>query len=151
MQSMPRAARFYAVAATIEREEAAEDGSAAIQQKKPSKGGDAHTSTAVPSAALSDSAKHLAAASAARVSWQGQYAEAFVLEAGLSDKPRDLGAAVHAYVQIAVRTHFAPRPLVAVVVAVHRCVASALAEPVVAALEPLATVARATRRAVFGV
>ena len=150
MQSTLRAAHFYALAAAIEREEEADDGVATNQ--KPSKGGgDAHNSPAVPSAALSESAKHLAAARAVRVSWQGQYAEAFMIEAGLPDKPGDLGAAVHAYVQIAVRTHFAPRPLVAVIVALHRCAARAFAEPIMAALQPLATVARGTRRALFGV
>ena len=152
MQSMPRAARLYAMAATIEREEAGDDESVSNEQKSPSEsGGDAHNNPAVPLAALSDSAKHLAAANAAHVSWQGQYAEAFMLEAGVSDAERDLAAAVHAYIQIAVRTHFAPRPLVAVVVAIHRCAARAVADPVVAALRPLAMVARGTRQALFGV
>lgn len=145
---MPRAARFYAVAAAIERQEAADEGFATKQQKTPAEnGGDAHNNPAVPTAALSESARQLAVASADHVSWQGQYAEAFMLEAGGGD----LSAAVHAYIQIAVKTHFSPRPLVAVVAAVHRCAARALAEPVVAVLRPLATVARGTRRALFGV
>ena len=154
MQSTPRAAQFYAMAAIIEREARldGDDGHGNSRQKPLAEsGGDAHNNPAVPAAALSGPAKQLAAATAGHVSWQGQYAEAFMFEAGLSDSGRDLGAAVHAYMQIAVRTHFAPRPLVAVIVAVHRCAARAVAEPLVAALRPLATVARGTRRALLGV
>lgn len=152
MQSMSRAARYYTLAATIERKTvASEDGTVVKQKPSSESAGDAHSNPAVPAAALSDSAKQVAAASTAHVSWQGQYAEAFMLEAGLSDAGRDLGAAAHAYFQIVVRTNFAPRPLAAAVVAIHRCAARAVAEPVVAAFQPLATVARAARRALLGV
>jgi hypothetical protein len=111
----------------------------------------------VPVAALSEPAKKSAAAAAQQqVSWQGRYCETFMLhEAGAGGSPNskaDLTAALGAYTQLAVQTHFAPRPLVAVVVAVHRCAARAVAGlAVFDALSPLSTAARGLRQAVFGV
>ena len=114
----------------------------------------------VPVAALSEPAKKsAAAASQQQVSWQGRYCETFMLyEAGVGGSPNskpgkpDLTAAVGAYTQLAVQTHFAPRPLVAVVVAVHRCAARAVAGlAIFDALSPLSTAARGLRQAVFGV
>ena len=145
LRSTSRAAQFYNMAAAIELEEEAA-AAAAGPDDGPAKsegGGDAHDPEPVPSVALSEKAKP----GPRVIGWQGAYHAAYMHEA-----EGDLQAAVRAYTGIIERTNFAPRPLVAVVVAVHRCAARALVGmPVFEAVRPVAVAARKLRQAVFGV
>ncbi len=142
-QSFPRAVRFYRMAAELELEEdaAAEAAAEAAAAGGPG-GGDAHNPEAVPTPEGFDDGPPAVRPR----SWQGAYSAAYMKE----DDPKvSVWSAMGAYVDVAVRARMAPRPTVAVAMALQRCAAKAVARlPLV---DTVANVARRVRRAALGV